>query len=90
MDMMKTASVKSRRKKMVSSSRLPVRRERGRHEGIKNWGSPDMRRQLRWQVYRFELQNQAAVGLPVWVSKSDSGRFASLGLRTRGASCAAE
>ena len=67
---MKTASVKSRRKKMVSSSRLPVRRERGRHEGIKTWGSPDMRRQLRWQVYRFELQNQAAVGLPVWVSKS--------------------
>ena len=75
---------------MASSSRLPVRRERGRHEGIKTWGSPDMRRQLRWQVYRFEPQNQAAAGLPVWVSKPDGGRFARLGLRTGGASCVAE
>jgi hypothetical protein len=34
MDMMKTASVKSRRKAMASSSRLPVRRECERLEGV--------------------------------------------------------
>ena len=35
--MMKTASIKTRRKAMASSSRLPVRREHGRLEDVKAW-----------------------------------------------------
>ena len=38
---MKTASVKSRRKTMASLSRLPVRRERERLESVKTWWRPD-------------------------------------------------
>ena len=40
---MRTASVRSRRKKMASSSRLPMWRERERFEGVKAWRRPDMR-----------------------------------------------
>ena len=44
---MKTASVKSRRKTMVSSSRLPVRRERERLENVKTWRRPNTRQHRR-------------------------------------------
>ena len=39
---MKMVSVKSRRKVMTSSSKLPVRRERERLKGVKGWRRPDM------------------------------------------------
>ena len=57
---MKTASIKSRKKAMASSSRLPVRRECERLEGVKAWRRPDMRQHRRWQVCRFGPQNWVA------------------------------
>ena len=41
---MKTVSIKSRRKTIVTLSRLPVWWERERFEGIKTWKMPDTRR----------------------------------------------
>ena len=67
--MMKTASVKSSRKTMESSSRLPVRRECERLEGVETWRRPDTRRHRRWQVYRFGPQNRMEAGFMVWASK---------------------
>ena len=58
---METASVKSRRKTMVSSSRLPVRRECERLEGVKTWRRLDTHPHRRWQVCRFGHQNRGHV-----------------------------
>jgi len=66
---MKTASIKSRKKAMASSSRLPVRRECERLEGVKAWRRPDMRQHRRWQVCRFGPQNRTSAGFSVWASK---------------------
>ena len=51
---MKTTSVKSRRKVMVSSSRQSMQRERERLEGVEARRRSDKHRHQRWQVCRFE------------------------------------
>ena len=50
-EVMKTASAKSRRKAMTSSSRLSVLQERERLEGVEAWRRPDTRRHRRRQVW---------------------------------------
>ena len=52
-----SSAVKSRRKAVTSSSRLPMRRERERLEDVKIWRRPDTRRHRRRQVYQFRPQN---------------------------------
>ena len=66
---MKMVSVKSRRKMMVRSSRLPVQRERERLEGVEAWWRLDTHRHRTWQVYWFGPQTRMVAGLSVWASK---------------------
>jgi len=71
---------------MASSSRLPLRQEWERLEGVEVGWRPDTRRHRRWQVYRFDPQNRVAAGSSVRPSKPGGGRFAGLGLKTASAS----
>ena len=74
MNVMKTVSAMSRRKTMVRSSRLLMRQERERLEGVEAWR----------EVGHASISELA--GLPVWASKPSVGRFTGLDLKTGSAS----